>query len=257
MASFNLDTLAWEPLAIDSTDSDACPRARAGHSACEINTRLYIWSGRDGYRKAWNNQVCCKDLWFLETDVPSAPPGKCQLLKPTTNSLELSWPACPTAEAYILQIQKVENYFKTTGGLGAGVLPPPPPPQPQSLPTVALAKPTVTGAVLSVQSSAANVAVAAAAGLEASLLRMSTQIPQQQVQQQQQQIELNQALNSINEAKLVIQPPQSQQQPLVLTPATVKGSNSIFIGQLNGWFKFVFNKTKLCIVKNLVSLCQG
>ena len=36
---------------------DALPRARAGHCAVSINTRLYIWSGRDGYRKAWNNQV--------------------------------------------------------------------------------------------------------------------------------------------------------------------------------------------------------
>lgn len=36
---------------------DALPRARAGHCAVAINTRLYIWSGRDGYRKAWNNQV--------------------------------------------------------------------------------------------------------------------------------------------------------------------------------------------------------
>ena len=36
---------------------DAIPRARAGHCAVAIHTRLYIWSGRDGYRKAWNNQV--------------------------------------------------------------------------------------------------------------------------------------------------------------------------------------------------------
>lgn len=33
------------------------PCARAGHCAVGINTRLYVWSGRDGYRKAWNNQV--------------------------------------------------------------------------------------------------------------------------------------------------------------------------------------------------------
>ena len=46
---------------------DKVPRARAGHCAVAITTRLYIWSGRDGYRKAWNNQVCCKDLWYLET----------------------------------------------------------------------------------------------------------------------------------------------------------------------------------------------
>lgn len=49
------------------TLEDNIPRARAGHCAVAINTRLYIWSGRDGYRKAWNNQVCCKDLWYLET----------------------------------------------------------------------------------------------------------------------------------------------------------------------------------------------
>lgn len=33
------------------------PRARAGHCAIAIHSRLYVWSGRDGYRKAWNNQV--------------------------------------------------------------------------------------------------------------------------------------------------------------------------------------------------------
>lgn len=38
---------------------DAVPRARAGHCSVAINSRLYIWSGRDGYRKAWNNQVVC------------------------------------------------------------------------------------------------------------------------------------------------------------------------------------------------------
>ena len=36
---------------------DAIPRARAGHCAVTIHSRMYIWSGRDGYRKAWNNQV--------------------------------------------------------------------------------------------------------------------------------------------------------------------------------------------------------
>ena len=28
----------------------------------QINTRLYMWSGRDGYRKAWSNQVQCTML---------------------------------------------------------------------------------------------------------------------------------------------------------------------------------------------------
>lgn len=43
------------------------PKARAGHCAASVGSRLYIWSGRDGYSKSWNYQVCCKDLWYLET----------------------------------------------------------------------------------------------------------------------------------------------------------------------------------------------
>ena len=60
------DTLEWEALVCELAE-DSLPRSRAGHCAVAINSRLYVWSGRDGYRKAWNNQVCFKDLWFLET----------------------------------------------------------------------------------------------------------------------------------------------------------------------------------------------
>lgn len=49
------------------TLEDNIPRTRAGHCAVAINTRLYIWSGRGRHEKAWNNQVCCKDLWYLES----------------------------------------------------------------------------------------------------------------------------------------------------------------------------------------------
>lgn len=56
----------WETVVMDTLE-DNIPRARAGHCSVAINSRLYVWSGRDGYRKAWNNQVCCKDLWYLET----------------------------------------------------------------------------------------------------------------------------------------------------------------------------------------------
>ncbi len=52
-----VETMTWEPLAMEVFE-DAIPRARAGHCAVAIHSRLYIWSGRDGYRKAWNNQVC-------------------------------------------------------------------------------------------------------------------------------------------------------------------------------------------------------
>ncbi len=77
------DTMSWQNLGPEQQDdiesqlqsqgpqSDdlyaSRPRARAGHCAATVGSRLYIWSGRDGYRKSWNYQVCCKDLWYLET----------------------------------------------------------------------------------------------------------------------------------------------------------------------------------------------
>ena len=106
LACLDLHSLTWEPLTMEVYD-ESVPRARAGHCAVGIHTRLYVWSGRDGYRKAWNNQVCCKDLWFLETEKPPAP-GRVQLVRASTNSLEVCWGVVPTAEAYLLQIQKYE-----------------------------------------------------------------------------------------------------------------------------------------------------
>lgn len=68
VCSLSVDSMCWETVLMDTLE-DNIPRARAGHCAVAINSRLYVWSGRDGYRKAWNNQVCCKDLWYLETGV--------------------------------------------------------------------------------------------------------------------------------------------------------------------------------------------
>uniref|UniRef100_A0A8C4QNM4 Host cell factor Kelch-repeats domain-containing protein n=1 Tax=Eptatretus burgeri TaxID=7764 RepID=A0A8C4QNM4_EPTBU len=106
LACLNLDTYTWESLSMELFE-DSVPRARAGHCAVAIHTRLYIWSGRDGYRKAWNNQVCCKDLWYLETEKPAAP-GRVQLVRASTNTLEVSWSAVPVADSYLLQIQKYD-----------------------------------------------------------------------------------------------------------------------------------------------------
>ncbi|XP_045141397.1 host cell factor 1 isoform X3 [Echinops telfairi] len=106
LACLNLDTMAWETILMDTLE-DNIPRARAGHCAVAINTRLYIWSGRDGYRKAWNNQVCCKDLWYLETEKPP-PPSRVQLVRANTTSLEVSWGAVATADSYLLQLQKYD-----------------------------------------------------------------------------------------------------------------------------------------------------
>ncbi|KAG8554411.1 hypothetical protein GDO81_003788 [Engystomops pustulosus] len=106
LACLNLDSMTWEHIVMDTLE-DNIPRARAGHCAVAINTRLYIWSGRDGYRKAWNNQVCCKDLWYLETEKPPAP-ARVQLVRANTNSLEVSWGAVSTADSYLLQLQKYD-----------------------------------------------------------------------------------------------------------------------------------------------------
>ena len=116
LAVFNLNDMKWEYISNEALD-EAVPRARAGHSAVAINSRLYIWSGRDGYRKAWNNQVCCKDLWYLETEKPSAP-TRVQLSKATTTTFDIMWGTVPAADCYILQIQKIDST-------------PPPQPSPQ------------------------------------------------------------------------------------------------------------------------------
>ncbi|XP_026131434.1 host cell factor 1 isoform X1 [Carassius auratus] len=106
LACLNMDTLTWETVLMDTLE-DSIPRARAGHCSVAINNRLYVWSGRDGYRKAWNNQVCCKDLWYLETERPN-PPSRVQLVRANTNSLEVSWGAVSTADMYLLQLQKYD-----------------------------------------------------------------------------------------------------------------------------------------------------
>ncbi|KAM7443944.1 Host cell factor2 [Porites harrisoni] len=106
LACLNLESMSWENVVMDQYD-DSIPRARAGHCSVAINTRLYMWSGRDGYRKAWNNQVCCKDLWYLETEKPPAP-TRVQLVRASTTTLEVCWGSVPTADAYLLQLQKYE-----------------------------------------------------------------------------------------------------------------------------------------------------
>ncbi|KFQ24091.1 Host cell factor 2, partial [Mesitornis unicolor] len=101
----NLDTTEWIGLISDCQEdkSNVLPGPRAGHCAVAVGTRLYIWSGRDGYRKAWNNQVCCKDLWYLDTEKPPAP-SQVQLIRATTNSFQVKWDEVPTVEGYLLQL---------------------------------------------------------------------------------------------------------------------------------------------------------
>ena len=123
----------------EKDDNEEVPCPRAGHTAAAVDTRMYVWSGRDGYKKLWNNQVwlilrsyyvynksgitiianymvvamvtcndvlscnhgniilqvCCNDLWFLETEIPPAP-TRVQLVRAGTTSLELQWTSIPS-----------------------------------------------------------------------------------------------------------------------------------------------------------------
>lgn len=104
VACLNLETMTWDSL--DVFDGNV-PCARAGHCAVGIHNRLYIWSGRDGHRKSWNNSVCCRDFWYLEVEKPCAP-GHVSLVKASTCALEMNWNTSPDSESYILQIQKIK-----------------------------------------------------------------------------------------------------------------------------------------------------
>ncbi|XP_066900936.1 host cell factor 2-like [Halyomorpha halys] len=106
LACLNLKKMVWENLSQDSSEENM-PKARAGHCAVRVNERIYIWSGRDGYRKAWNNQVCCKDMWYLEVEHPSSM-SKVQLVRAATNDLEVCWNPLHSVEYYLLQIQKYD-----------------------------------------------------------------------------------------------------------------------------------------------------
>ncbi|NXJ10716.1 HCFC2 factor, partial [Odontophorus gujanensis] len=121
-AYLNLDTTEWIGLISDCQEdkNNLLPGPRAGHCAVAVGTRLYIWSGRDGYRKAWNNQVCCKDLWYLDTEKPPAP-SQVQLIRATTNSFQVKWDEVPTVEGYLLQLHADSPLPPAAGTPGTGI----------------------------------------------------------------------------------------------------------------------------------------
>ena len=106
VAVFDIPSNTWEYVSSEISDESA-PKARAGHCAVSIGSRVMIFSGRDGYRKAWNNQVCCKDLWILETSKP-AKPERIVLTKSGTSVLEITWGEVTEADKFLVQIQKVD-----------------------------------------------------------------------------------------------------------------------------------------------------
>ena len=51
--------MKWEvcPSYTDEEEQDVAITPRAGACGAVVGTRMYVWSGRDGYKKVWNNQV--------------------------------------------------------------------------------------------------------------------------------------------------------------------------------------------------------
>ncbi|CAL7936581.1 unnamed protein product [Xylocopa violacea] len=144
LACLNIETWTWEQLTVDTLEENV-PRARAGHCAIGMHNKLYVWSGRDGYRKAWNNQVrvCCKDLWYLEVGKPSAP-SKLNLVRASLQALEIQWTPVPSAQYYVLQIQKCKP-SATTGTFPA-----------VSTPASTPATPTTTSAMVTLATDSAT-----------------------------------------------------------------------------------------------------
>ena len=57
----------WEEMPEFADGGDSCPCSRAGHTAAVVGTRMYVWSGREGYKKMWNNQV---GGWVVDPQAP-------------------------------------------------------------------------------------------------------------------------------------------------------------------------------------------
>jgi len=62
----NLDkTPTWEE--VDLATSNSYPGARAGHCSVVVNKRVYIWSGRDGYKKVDGGRAQARTLLLYPT----------------------------------------------------------------------------------------------------------------------------------------------------------------------------------------------
>lgn len=106
-AILDLNSMKWEYSSTDENEING-PKARAGHSAIAMNARLYIWAGLDGDAKAIPSEVRLRDMWFLETRLPSLP-FNISITRTTATYFEVMWDESANADCYYIQIKKVSE----------------------------------------------------------------------------------------------------------------------------------------------------
>ncbi|XP_034836413.1 host cell factor 1 [Maniola hyperantus] len=237
LASLNLETMTWDSIALDKFE-ECVPRARAGHSAVAIQTRLYIWSGRDGYRKTWNNQICCKDLWYLEVGVPPQA-GRVALVRAGTTSLELCWPAMNTVTTYLLQVQKCGKVTPARFPAAAEPVAAPPPASPVAQPDAAKAFGFTSPVTLGLPSTPTDLPVRPVAAIAAPIAAPLTSTPQKvvsaaiKVPNQPATVKINTNTPTIKQTyqgKVVKSPAPGSSQQIKVAAVTPQGVTRIVSG---------------------------
>eukprot|EP01134_Creolimax_fragrantissima_P006298 CFRG6298T1 len=123
LACLDLEKWEWKEIYMHGAHGahgDGVPKARAGHCAAAVGSRAFVWSGRDGYRVNQNSQVCCQDLWLLET----APPPKCSSFmtkRLTALTCEGRWEPVTTADAYRVHVSVCSDVDVNTANVNANV----------------------------------------------------------------------------------------------------------------------------------------
>jgi len=88
----DLETLHWfkERRMIPSYRRNAVPRPRAGHCGFSFRNQVFVWGGRDGFKTLHGHQMCHRDLWYLDTEIPGTP-GPLMIGRVSATQIELYW----------------------------------------------------------------------------------------------------------------------------------------------------------------------
>lgn len=102
MYHLNLETFTWNEVLFQ----DKIPTPRAGHTAVEMNGRIYIFGGRNKCETIDNVKTCVEDYWYFEIETPKQVP-QMQMLNATTSTMNISWKEVKNADYYLVEMRKV------------------------------------------------------------------------------------------------------------------------------------------------------